>query len=251
MNVKNIGLFIILLNVLILLSSCNKSDEETPKSMEVELNFLLTHFVDAEELYFNTMQYTNAFGNLYSIETLKYFISDITLYKMNGDSLLIDEEHYVDAAEESTLSFIPGLKIPVGEYSSISFIFGLNEAKNVNGRYLNPPENNMEWPLAMGPGYHYMKLEGKHDSTGVIKNFQAHTGATMGNQNYIRVNLPSSDFKASGAKKTITIKMNINNWWANPYTFDLNMMTMVMGNQPVQEMLHDNGADVFSIVSIE
>ena len=30
----------------------------------------------------------------------------------------------------------------------------------------------MEWPPALGEGYHYMKLEGKFDSTDLVKNYQ-------------------------------------------------------------------------------
>lgn len=249
MKKLHLTLLLALFTISILHTSCNK-DEDPPQPSEVQVNFKFDHYVDDNMLEFNNIKYTNAFGNLYSVETLKYFISDIRLKKTDGTEVLIDEEHYIDGLDENTQTFLPATKIPEGEYTSISFIFGLNEEKNINGRYPNAPESNMEWPLAMGPGYHYMKLEGKTDSSGVINNFQAHTGATMGNQNFIEVSLPASGFSATESSMTITIKMNINEWWVNPNTFDLNMMTMVMGNQQVQQKLHDNGVDVFNLKSI-
>ena len=39
--------------------------------------------------------------------------------------------------------------------------------------------------------------------------------------------------------------MDINQWWVDPNTIDLNDMTMVMGNLEKQQKLHDNGNNVF------
>jgi hypothetical protein len=244
----------ILKNVLLLsiaaflLVSCNKDDDDTPQ--EVQVTFSFKHYVGNEEVEYNNVKYTNAFGNLYSVATLKYFISDIRLTRMDGSEFFFDMEHYVDGLDNTTLNFTPDQKIQPGEYSSISFIFGLNEEKNVNGRFPNPPESNMEWPLALGTGYHYMKLEGKIDSSGTISNYQAHTGPTNGNQNFIEVTIPIFSINATGESAEFVIKMDINKWWENPNTFDLNEMTMVMGNQEVQQKLHDNGVDVFSLMNI-
>jgi hypothetical protein len=229
-------------------NSCKKDDDPEPTPVEyTQINFVMKHVVSDQLVEYDNIQYTNTFGNLYSVSRLQYFISDFTLTRPDGSEIFIDEEHYVDGMVAGTLTFTPQVEIPSGEYTSVSFIFGLSKEKNIPGSYPNPPENNMEWPPALGSGYHYMKLEGKVDSSGVINNFQAHTGPTNGNQNFIEVTLPASSFTAIGSQVTLTIKMDINKWWVNPNTLDLNLITMVMGNQGVQEMLHDNGNDVFSI----
>ena len=245
-------LSIIFLATILIFSSCKKDEDSTvdPPAQDNQV-FQLSHFVGTDVLEFTNIKYTNAFGNVYSVETLKYFISDITLEKADGTEFFIGEEHYVDGADSTTLAFNPVTTIPDGEYTSVSFIFGLSEEKNVNGRYPNPPENLMEWPHAMGGGYHYMKLEGKFNEGGTTKNYQGHTGPTMGNQNFIEVTLPGSEFTVSGDTFTFTIKMDINNWWTNPNTLDLNVVTGIMGNQDMQVIMHDNGNDVFSVLSIE
>jgi hypothetical protein len=242
---------LLLMSGLAVVSCSKKKDDVNPQPVSGAISFNFAHFVGSAELMKNTIQYTNAAGNLYSVETLKYFISDIRLYRADGTSHLIDEEFYVDAMDETTWKR-PSIQVPVGEYESISFIFGLNEKKNVTGAFPNPPENAMEWPVPMGGGYHYMKLEGKIDSSGTIKNYQCHTGPTDGNPNYITVGLNNSGFTLDTTNRTVTIKMNINNWWVSPNTLDLNDMTMIMGNQAMQEKLQANGKeDVFSILSIE
>lgn len=244
--IKRFILYLLALTVTgLLLSSCKKEDDNGPANVKLVIG--LKHFVGNGEVEYDNIKYTNAFGNLYSVSRLQYFISDIRLERAGGAEVFIDEEFYVDGTIPNTMTLAPEESIPAGEYTSVSFIFGLNEEKNVAGRFPNPPENNMEWPPALGTGYHYMKLEGKVDSSGVINNFQAHTGPTNGNQNYVEVTLQGSAFSAEGDEIGLIIRMDINKWWENPHIFDLNRMTMVMGNQDVQQKLRENGGDVFRV----
>jgi hypothetical protein len=231
--------FIILL--VVVFSACKK-DENT----EQQLTFTFNHMVDGVAVEFDEIKYSNAFGNNYSVSTLKYFVSNITLHTSDGTTIKFDDEHYVDARDNSTLTYTLPAKVPVGNYTSISFIYGIDSVKNKTGLFPNPPESLMEWPIAMGGGYHYMKLEGKFDSTGIIKNYQAHTGPTMGNANYFEVVLTDSPFNCSCENVNIAINMNINNWWVNPNMLDLNTMSGIMGNQQIQIKLKENGNDVFS-----
>ena len=236
---------------LTLVSCSKKEDDVDAQPVNSGILFQLAHFVGSEELQKNTIKYTNAAGNLYSVETLKYFISDIRLYRADGVFIRVNEAFYVDAMDETTWK-LPKVEVPTGDYTSITFVFGLDEKMNVTGAFPNPPENAMEWPIPMGGGYHYMKLEGKIDSAGTIKNYQCHTGPTGGNLNYITVGLENSGFTLDSDTRTIILKMNINNWWVSPNTLDLNDMTMIMGNQAMQEKLQANGKEgVFSILSIE
>jgi len=199
--------------------------------------------VGNQELEFDTIKYQNAYGNNYSVSTLKYFVSNIALHNSEG-KYVIDGIFYFDAKESSTV--VPTIKVPVGNYNKVTFTYGLDAADNQTGIFPNPPANLMEWPIAMGGGYHYMKLEGKVDSAGVINNFQAHTGPTMGNDNSFEVTLDDANFSCTCETKTITIQMDINQWWTNPNTLDLNLVTGIMGNQPMQEKMKANGNDVFS-----
>jgi hypothetical protein len=237
-------LIAVFVGVLLLAAGCNKDDEE---QQNIQINFLFSHTVGSDQVEFEDIKYQNAAGNTYSVETLKYFVSDITLYAEDGSGVRFDAEHYVDARDNSTLTFQPGVGVPLNNYNKLSFIFGLDENKNVTGRYPNPPESNMEWPPAMGGGYHYMKLEGKFDSTGAVKNYQAHTGPSMGNQYYIEVMLEQDPFSCDCQSVDVNFSMDINKWWQGPNTLDLNDMASVMGNTDMQEKLQANGNDVFTL----
>ncbi len=116
-------------------------------SLEIQID----HSVDGEVITWNEKNYTNAAGNLYSIETLKYYVSDVVLHGASGTSDYSTElVHYRDASDEGTREFMI-MDIPVGSYEKISFTFGLDEVDNIAGGLENTSINgNMEWPAAMG-----------------------------------------------------------------------------------------------------
>jgi hypothetical protein len=244
MKMKNC--FLLFLLPILLHTSCKK-DNHTEEPSEVSLKIVLQHTIDEKQLEFDNIVYTNAFGNNYSVSRLQYFISGFKLTQADGTVISIGEAHYVDATIEATHTYRPEQKIPKGDYVSFSFVFGLDAETNINGQFPNPPESNMEWPPTLGGGYHYMKLEGKIEEEESTNNYQAHSGPTNGNQNFILVNFVDASFSASSNDLTINVSMNINNWWENPNTIDLNTMTMMMGNQQLQQNLKENGGDVFGI----
>jgi len=63
--------------------------------------------------------------------------------------------------------------------------------------------------------------------------------------------LPNSSINVDGADLQIEIIMNIDKWWENPNTINLNDVTGIMGNITMQQKLQSNGHDVFSIGSIQ
>jgi hypothetical protein len=258
---------ILLLCSLLLLFSCKKTDTTSYGSLgTVKINF--THTIDSAVLTKNTLMYHNAAGNLYEVDELKYFISELTLYA-NGISYspaIAQNVHYVDLDISSTLTWEISSFFPVGHYDSISFIFGLNEIRNVTNYFHNPPEINMFWPDILGGGYHYMMLNGKWrkpDNTLANLNFhmgmgQLYSGTTFDTDsitgyvsNFFRVGLPSSSFNILKDSTTeITLQMNINKWFTEPHVYDFNYWgPAIMQNQAALNTIKENGWNVFSCTS--
>ena len=230
--------------------SAEKDDQSCEYATDYSSEFTFTHQVNGSSFLFDTIHYLHPGGQNYSIQTLKYFVSDIVLYKSSGDSIVLDVTHYVDAENTSTNSFSFESSIENGTYTGIGFVFGLDEGKNITGSLVNPPESLMEWPVPMGGGYHYMKMEGKYDSLGTIKNYAIHTGALMGTPYYVRYS-QSQTFTVTNNELNVEFLMELNNLFQNPtlYNFDV-FGSGIMGNQTAQETIHGNGHDVFSIGSI-
>lgn len=235
--------------VLFSLTSC-KDKEDTSVSTKISFDFV--HKVGDQNLELNEMIYLNKAGNNYSVITLKYFISQIRLHnKTTNETVTFDVTHYVDAADKTTHSFVPEVEVVNGDYDAISFVFGLNETDNIDGKFPNPPQNAMEWPPAMGSGYHYMKLEGKYMNDSTQTNYNTHTGASRGVPYFVEVSLPTS-FNLSGKETKAEIIMDVNKWYEDPNMYDFSSYgEMIMGNANAQAVIKANGANVFSVGSIK
>lgn len=213
--------------------------------------------VDGETLDQDVRKYVNAAGNQYEVNEIMFFISDIKLYKSDGSVVEKDRIHYVDVDIPETLDWDMGV-VPQDDYTSISFTFGLDDPQNRSNRFVNPPECNMSWPEVMGGGYHYMKINGKWlANDGQVKPFDLHTGRGQvydveGNviefvDNSFTVQL-KHPFKVKENGTEIQLVMDINKWFNAIRMFDLDEWGgSIMQNQAAQELLKQNGPQVFEL----
>jgi len=229
------------------LTGCEK--DATPGSLSVALD----HSVGGDALEVESKAYQSPAGHPFYIYRLKYYVSEITLQEEDGSTVEFDTIHYRDISDESTQVLELG-EIPEGNYNRLNFTFGLDETINVDGGLPNTQTNvNMEWPIPGDQGYHYMKFEGRYDlnGTGELKNFNLHTGATGGNQNYIEVSIPISTMRVDDNDLTIMLEMDLMEWLQNPTIYDFEEFgAMIMMNQNAQEILKANGQSVFSIADV-
>lgn len=219
----------------------------------IKLNF--SFVVDKDSLRLDTCMYRNAAGNLYEVNDVQFFISHVRLESASGEIVGIADNqgvHYTDIRIPGTLSWSIADELPADEYKSITFVFGLEGAQNITGYFPNPPENNMSWPDILGGGYHYMKINGRWlNSDGVRQPFNLHSGRIATDSgfadNTFTVTLPLSRFAVIHKETAeLTLQMNVNAWFTNPYLFDFNVFGgSIMQNREAQEVLRANGRDVF------
>ncbi len=241
-----------LLSLIFLIVSCGKEIEKP-----VAPKFIFKHNVNGFELQKSAMNYTNQAGNNYQVDELQYFISEISIKTVDGQILTVSADnaiHYVDIDIPSTLEWTPKDRIQVTGYESISFVFGINEAKNKTGLFVNPPERDMFWPDMMGGGYHYMKMNGQWKATAdLVTPFNFHMGIGMNEdgtvlyQNFFTVTLPLN-VTAGSLSNEFTITMNIEKWFESPNQWDWNVIGgQIMQNQDAMRMASENGAHVFQV----
>jgi hypothetical protein len=251
---KNSSCFVAIsmVSFMLLFASCGKDENKS-----VATQFVFQHNVNGSELQRGVMSYTNVAGNVYEVDELQYFISEVTLTRVDGQQVKIISDssiHYVDLAIPSTLTWNPKDRIPAGEYTGITFVFGINEAKNKTGLFVNPPERDMFWPDIMGGGFHYMKMNGKWIAAGdVITPFNFHLGIGMNMektvfyQNYFTVTLPLN-IQTSSLGNVITVTMNIEKWFETPNVWDWNVIGgQIMMNQMAMSKAAENGVNAFQV----
>ncbi len=266
-------LFLCLAGMMLCLNSCKKPDPvDDTKYGKIRFEFL--HYWDGEPIVYDTLMYVNTSGNQLMINEIQYFVSDVTLKSDFGSRMIKDwvDIYYVDKDIPSTMTWNVFDRIPVGQYSGISFVFGIPASKNIPYMYVNPPERDMFWPFFLGGqngGYHYLKLNGKWRQMpeDQISPFDFHLGVgqiyaggvvevdsiTGFVQNYFTVTLPSSGFTIEEDKTTvIQIVMNVEKWFCEPNDFDLDFWKgYIMQNQDAMNVACQNGNNVFSVKDIQ
>ncbi len=233
---------IYLFPAIIMFTSC--MNEKGDVSNTVMFNLAINHKVDGQALQYNMFNYTNQAGNPYEVTTLRYYLSNFVFHNADGTDYTDEGIYYVDANDATTNTIhIP--EMPMGNYTGVSFVIGLNPAQNItNGLPNVTVNNNMAWPDHMGGGYHFMKFEGHFtNNTGTEDGFAIHMGT-----NVAVVNIEIDQlFEAKEDNNSFTLSMNLNQWFANPNTLDLDSLSYTMGNSSGMALVAANGADVFSI----
>lgn len=266
------GLFLLAIATLLLSSSCNKPKPVDPTHYG-KIRFEFFHYWGDEPILYDTLLYTNSAGNQLMVNEVQYFLSDVTLHSPFGSKMIKDwiDIYYIDKDILSTLTWNVFDRIPAGDYTSLSFIFGIPGSKNIPYMYVNPPERDMFWPIFLGGqngGYHYLKLNGKWREMpeDQITPFDFHLGVgqiyaggvidvdsiTGFVQNYFTVSLPDAQFSIHEGKTTvIQIIMHIDEWFKNPNDFDLEFWgNYIMQNQAAMNAACQNGVTAFSVKSI-
>ena len=241
---------LLILATMFCMAGCKDADNEISISLFADYN------VDGQDIKTDTLCYHNDAGNNFMINEIQWFISHIEIKNEKGEWLPLNgngDIHYLEYQQQNRNPF-HWQSLSKGQYDALRFTFGLNETDNQTSLFPNPPESEMFWPEPLGGGYHYMKINGKWlDNEGNLVPLCIHLGIGQNAQltefypNHFSVEIPFEN--AIGLSDcSITISMNINNWFRNPNTYNFNDFgSGIMQNQVAQQTLKENGCDVFSV----
>lgn len=241
-------LFVFLVSALV---SCE--EEEVKPAEQRSIRFLFSHYVGSQPLTLrddNTLRYTNAMGNNYNVKSLRYFISKIIIYNEANEPFDVNMYQLVKVGENSVDPVNFELKnIPNGRYTRMSFVFGVDSARNFSpfGLENNEGNNSMEWPFPLGGGYHFMMLEGVYrNNNGVLAGYAIHLGK---NYNQVQQSFPI-DVQIEGTKSyDVQIAMNVDQWFDGENKVDLNNgFGYIMEDDAKQLLFKQNAERVFSVL---
>jgi hypothetical protein len=222
------------------------------KPVTVTLNF--THNWNGTEITsadFNDLKFTNANGEILSIERLRYLLSNITLG--SGETKAYN---LVNMGENRGLEIVFE-NITIGIHN-LNFVFGFTDEDNTDGVYTDLNSDSFNVPGMLGGGYHFMQFDGIYLNTideEVGFNYHAIRAVDRTDPNNLVFEDTSFnvDLGAIGIinDATIEVKMNIAEWFKNPNTWTLNALnTVLMPNFEAQKMMSANGKTVFSLGEI-
>jgi hypothetical protein len=179
--------------IIMSLQSCKKDGNDTTLNTDSKATLAIEfdNIVGGQNLQLSTGTYTNASGESYSISLLQYFISNISVKKADGTIYTVpqDSSYFLIKESDPTTRFAK-VKVPEGEYSSITFVLGVDSLRNtmdISKRTgVLEPSGDMESGMYWGwnSGYIFFKMEGISpqaplDPTGQNK-FRYHIGGFGG-----------------------------------------------------------------------
>ncbi|RSK41746.1 MbnP family protein [Mangrovimonas spongiae] len=199
-------------------------------------------------------QYTNANGEVLTITRLRYLLSHFELLDENGNTTPLQGYQLIDLSDAETYNFIPTSAVTPGNYT-LKFVYGFNEADNIDGAYTDLNSASWNWPEMLGGGYHFLQFDGQYNvNTTTPMPFNYHNGMAMVSEDNFEQNFVAFEFPTEipiSETTTIEIQFNLAELFKNPNLWDLNTYnTSLMPNYEAQKMMQENIASAFTLGEI-
>lgn len=166
---KNLFSVFVLICIVIVFNACSSDEDPAYGSVEIEFD----NVVGESDLELNTsgQPYTNAAGESYKVTTLRYYISNIKLKRSDGaiyeDEISADgsKGYYLIDEADGPSQHIELKKVPVGDYTEITFTVGVDANQVTEGAQTGAldPAKGMFW--SWNSGYIFMMMEGVSSSS--------------------------------------------------------------------------------------
>ncbi|WP_143307117.1 MbnP family protein [Chitinophaga vietnamensis] len=158
---------------ILFLAACSKKDDPTPSNTNTmaTLSIQFDNIAGSKNLQLNTGTYVNASGESFKVSLLQYYISNIKVTNANGNVYTVPQDSsYFLVKEADAASQFVKVRVPAGDYTSLSFILGVDSLRNtmdISRRtgVLDPAtgmDNGMYW--GWNSGYIFFKMEGTADA---------------------------------------------------------------------------------------
>lgn len=210
------------------------------------LRFEFENTVDGTPIQLGPLAYTNQAGNQYSVDLLKYYVSNIKFLNQGVIVHAAGNYELVNAADPSSLAF--NVSLPQGNYDEIRFLLGVDSASNVSGAQGGEldPSFGMFWDW--NTGYIYFKHEGQFiDSNGDTLPLVYHYGALPA----LREHPFAATFSLSaGQTKTVKFRFNLNKLYRSPNVVDFNNNNIHSGGANWVNTIRENFENAFELTSI-
>lgn len=216
---------------LALFSSCKKSDSGTAPYGKLQVS--LSNEAGGKPVELGPMNYVNAAGNPYSVDLLKYYVSNFTLVRADGSEHNFKDYHLIDAAVPASQSFSLD-SVASGEYTMLRFYLGVDSARNHTGVQEGAldPIHGMIWDW--NTGYIFFKHEGNFkDSTGSVMPMLFHFGSDKG---LATVEIPLNQLRVEGDTRKLSLRFDLNALYSSPSVINFNYDNNRMSG---------NGQDIF------
>ena len=235
-----------IVSILLVFGNCTRPDKKVPypASEVANVSIKFINQIAGNPIVQSTTYYTNAAGNEFNVDLLKYYVTNVVLVNKNGTEVSLKNYDLIDAFN-SAFSTVEATNIPNGEYTSMRFKLGVDKDRNHSGAQDGDldPMYNMIWSWATG--YIFFKHEGYFkDSNGVTVGLALHLGTDSA---LADVTVPI-DLKVEGYARNMDIIFDLNKMYNSPkidFDTDNNRMSTRAEDAPWIVNMVQNTNDAF------
>lgn len=210
----------------------------------------MIHFdnkVGDEDMQLGSTWYTAPSGDTFQVTVFNYYISNIVFTRMDGTKYAEPESYHLVKEDDAASQMFTIKDIPAGHYTSVSFMIGVDEARNTSGAQTGAldPINGMFW--SWNTGYIMAKMEGKAP-VAADGEFMYHIGGFEGDNNVLKT--VSFDFKEHKVVDENTIHVHFNadakKWFHGTHDIDFAKKSKIHMPGAMAKMIADNYASMFT-----
>lgn len=216
----------------------------------VKITFI--NVVKKEPMVLGEVKYINPFGETYSINKFKYYISNVAMQTSSGYISEKESCYLINQVDSASLSF--SFPLPAGTYNSLSFLLGVDSLHNVSGAQTDAldPVNDMFW--TWNSGYVMAKMEGASSASSFNNVFEFHIGGFAGVNNVlknIKLKLvPQPLLITENKTSEIIIECDANTWWQKPNDIKISAHPNISSPGLLAKKVSDNYIKMFKVKEI-
>lgn len=239
--------------------SCKKNEFPKPEPLPALdssgfLSIYINNVVNNTPLVLNSTEYMNANNDTFTVDIFKYYISNVQLKTNNGIVNIEPESYYLVNQQDPNSLHLMIKRVLFQNYSSISFIVGVDSARNVYGSFTGAldPVNNMYW--GWNQGFIMAKLEGhSRQSSEPTKKIVYHIGGYAGKFNGLRkvnLNFPNIAIVKYNHTPILNLKADLVTWFTYPSPLNFSQDWGITGISAESSNIADNYANMFTVTSV-
>jgi hypothetical protein len=173
------------------------------------------HVFEAAAFDLSPTSYITMANDTIRVSQLSYYVSNIELTSVNGNKVPL-EGYFLEDFLPGKPNTITLQNVPSGNYTSISYIVGVDSIANSTGTHTGDldPSFGMYW--TWNTGYVFVRLKGRHSAANSLFSFDI-----GGDQNVMRYSHSLLGYKVKKSEITVSVQFDIAKVFNAPFVYDL------------------------------
>ncbi len=248
--------------LMITFSACKKKEDPKPDNNNPPTNndttkrtgkiaFAFANTVNGDAISMNSTWYRNEHGDSFQVTKFNYYISNIKLHNKEGGVYATPESYQLIQQEDlSSLTFTLD-NVPAGNYTSVSFLIGVDSIRNVSGAQTGAldPVHGMFWDW--NTGYIMAKFEGNSPQSSRDGKIVYHIGGFSGAHNPLKqvsLTLPQ-EVVISGNSGIIAVEADLAKWFKGAHLIDFGAVSTIHMPNANSRKIADNYVNMFRVAA--